>query len=38
MAYYIPTMLGTSILTILLGVISQGFSIVDGFGFFSKWI
>lgn len=27
----IPTMLGTSILTILLGVIFQGFSIVDGF-------
>ncbi len=27
----IPTMLGTSILTILLGVVFQGFNIVDGF-------
>ncbi len=27
----IPTMLGTSILTIILGVVVQGFSIVDGF-------
>ncbi len=27
----IPTMLGTSILTVLLGVIIQGFNIVDGF-------
>lgn len=27
----IPTMLGTSILTILLGVVIQGFSLVDGF-------
>jgi Na+:H+ antiporter, NhaC family len=27
----IPTMLGTSILTIILGVVVQGFSLVDGF-------
>lgn len=27
----IPTMLGTSILTVLLGVIIQGFNVVDGF-------